>query len=388
MNDISPQIKDITDSFLSSGLNLSIGHVEIITRQEETYQSIYRAVCMENFIHIALDELRKNPDFPTDNSGKSRELKGKNNKNQDIHALVMPATVDDDGPVICVFQSDTPFDKEKIPFLKFFAAMINITDKYSIKDASTIRGNDRYKKDLINMRDMQAKLFPKFNVVRGFQIGSAFLPAELMSGNFIDGFYLDENIYQIVVCDVSGYDAASTFAGAAIRTLIRSEASKKMTPSILIETISMKLKNIIAVVHALIYISVFQLNIKTGKTMISSYGPLMTLFYNKKKNGYANLGTTEVGRLLAKRNFYKDLSLMMEPGDILLYYSNGMINASNEAGKEQYGEGNLYASFMKQKESSSTDLVHTLIESLNDYTNYSPLEADVILIAVKRESQA
>ncbi|PKL37427.1 MAG: hypothetical protein CVV44_13825 [Spirochaetae bacterium HGW-Spirochaetae-1] len=388
MNDISPQIKDITDSFVSSGRRLSIGHVEIITRQEEAYQSIYSATCIENFNPITVDELRKNPDFPTDNSGENRELKGKNSKNQDIHILMIPVTSDDNSSVICVFQSTAPFDKEKLPFLQFFAAMIDITGKYSIKDASTIRGSDRYKKDLINMRDMQAKLFPKFNVVRGFQIGSAFLPAELMSGNFIDGFYLDENIYQVVVCDVSGYDAASTFAGAAIRTLIRSEASKKMTPSVLIETITMKLKNIIAVVHALIYISVFQFNIKTGKTMISSYGPLMTLFYNKKKNGYANLGTTEVGRLLAKRIFYKDLSLMMEPGDILLYYSNGMINASNETGKEQYGESNLYASFMKQKESSSTDLVHTLIESLNDYTNYSPLEADVILIAIKREAQA
>ena len=69
---------------------------------------------------------------------------------------------------------------------------------------------EQYKSQIGNIREMQAKLFPKFSNIPGFDIASAYLPSELMTGNFIDSVYLDNNTYMIVACDVSRYGSSST----------------------------------------------------------------------------------------------------------------------------------------------------------------------------------
>ena len=245
--------------------------------------------------------------------------------------------------------------------------------------------HDKYKKELNNIRDFQAKLFPRFSDVKGFDIASAYLPTDLMSGNFIDGLYLDENTYQITVCDVSKYGATSTFTGAMIRTILRYEATKKITPSLLIETINTKLKNMSSLSNEQIYFTTYQIRLKTGKTVISSYGPLTTFLYNSEKNGHVNLKNTETGKLLAKRIFYNDISLTIGSGDILLYYSNGISNATTENGALKFGESRIGEKIMELKNGTSMDIIHGLIDSLYDFSNYSSGTEDIILICIKKE---
>ncbi len=245
--------------------------------------------------------------------------------------------------------------------------------------------NDKYKKELMKMRDMQAKLFPKFKDVRDLDVGSAFLPADLMSGNFIDAFYIDKNTYQLITCEMIGDNTASIFAGTAIRALVRSETAKKMSPSGIIITITEKLRNIISGVQSQLFLTIFQINTKSGKALISSLGALSLLFYTKAKNSCLDLKKTSIGKSFDTRISFKDISLFLQPGDILLYYSHIINNITNKNGDVVYNDLRLSQNFIEAKETTSLEIVHSIISNLYEYTDYAPLNNDIILLCVKKD---
>jgi len=207
-----------------------------------------------------------------------------------------------------------------------------------------------------------------------------------MSGTFIDGIFLDSTTYQLTACDVSEYGPASSFVGAAIRTIIRSDASQKRIPSAMIESITNKIKNMISgsAGSSNIYLAIYQLNIKTGKVVISSFGNITTLFYTKKRNGLIDLASTETGKLFSNRNFLKDMTINMEQGDSLLYYTRGVKQAKSENSENEYGLERLKAEVKENIESESLEIVHSIIESIYEFTDYAQLNEDIILISMKR----
>lgn len=277
-------------------------------------------------------------------------------------------------------QNSAPFDESDTAVTSFIARVLNIFD--SIFSNDVIESDKKYKEELNKMRTIQAKLFPKFDDVTGLDIGSVFLPVELMSGDFVDAFFLNDTVYQIVACDVTGFDASSNFAGAAIRTLVRSQG--KMVPSVLVQTIISRVSRMIQGIHGLIYLTVLQIDTKTGKCLASSYGDINLIYLSGTKKATASLGKTRIGLELAKRNTMKDLSFTLDVGDMLLYFSHGVVNATSADGRNLYGESRLTTVLREEYDSSAREIVYSITDSMYQFANFEPLSEDVILVAIKR----
>ncbi len=378
-------LEKLTNSFAAAGESLKIGYIEIATGSGEHLTSLYFKSFISGFEIIPLKKLGTQHTFGTENKEETVKLTVPSINEKKVKILISSAVITPEVSGYIIFQSydEIPESSEKV--MLFYTRAFEIINQLSTECKEEKVPADKYKKELVNMRDFQAKLFPRFTDVKGLDIASAYLPADLMSGNFIDGLYLDEDTYQVTVCDVSKYGATSTFTGAMIRTILKYEATKKVTPSLLIETINNRIKGMGSLSNEHIYFSAYQIKLKTGKAVVSSYGPLTTFLYNKKKNGHVNLKNTEAGKLLAKRNFYKDISLTMDPGDILLYYSNGFINAATEDGSKTYGEARIGEKIMQLKDEPAMDIIHNLIESVYDFSNYAAISEDVILICIKKD---
>lgn len=299
-----------------------------------------------------------------------------------IYPLKRPGNIID----TFIFETVSAMNENTETVITYLAGLINGFTQYFEDEKFRIDKSEKYRQEIGNIRDIQVKLFPRFDNIQGMDIRSAFLPAEFMSGTFIDGFFLDDSVYQLSACDVSDYGPASSFVGAAIKTILRSDAPKKMIPSAMLDTIVTKIKNIISGQGGAgnIYLTIYQINIKTGKAVLSSLGNITTLFYTKKRNGMIDLALTESGRLFSNRNFLRDMSINLEEGDTLLYYSRGIIKARSEDAETEYGIGKLKDEMKSNIESGSLEIVHSLIESVYGFTDYAQLDEDVILISMKR----
>jgi serine phosphatase RsbU (regulator of sigma subunit) len=77
--------------------------------------------------------------------------------------------------------------------------------------------------------------------------------------------------------------------------------------------------------------------------------------------------------------------LMLEPGDTLVAYSDGVLECRNTAG-EELGLDRLMASFLETKQQSAQATLMMLLAALQDFANGSPLLDDVSLTLIQRDA--
>ncbi len=362
-----------------------IEYIEFLNGGENN-KSLFKKAYNNDFPYLAYEVLNSNPEFQNRGHDSPVHLELTSKYETKIFCHIYPLRRESKVVDLLLIETKGAISEECEISINFISAVIvNFFNNIFVLDTTT-ENADKYKKELSNIRDIQVKLFPKFDDIKELDIRSAYLPAEFMSGTFIDGIFLDKSTYQLTACDVSEYGQVSSFIGSAIRTIIRNDAQQKKVPSVMINSIMSKIKNMMSGTSGSnnIFLTIYQLNIKTGKVIISSYGNITTLFYTKKRNGLIDLASTETGKLFANRNFIKDMSINLEPGDALLYYTRGVKKAKAENSETEYGLDNLKNEMKSNIESGSLEIVHSIIESIYQFTDYAQIDEDIILIAIKK----
>lgn len=371
--------------FEKSAINSGILYIEALYSEGDSIKTVFKKNYEKDFPYLSYEVLEKNSQYMEKAGGMtnfSLDLTSKYEKKIICETYIHP--VENHGRWLLLFQGTTPADEQRKAISEYLAEILSRISIETVEDKTNAKSAEKYKNELLNIRDLQAKLFPKFDDIEEMDIRSAYLPAEFMSGTFIDGFFVDKSTYTLAACDVSDYGSASSFVGAAIRTILRTENVQKMIPSAMIETVDARLKGIVSGNTLNIYLTVYQINLKTGKVTISSYGNITTLFYTKKRNGIIDLAATDTGRLFNNRGFFRDLSISLEPGDALLYYTRGLTLARKEHSENEFGIERLKNVYRENTGADSLDIVHSIIESVYEFTDYSQMEEDIILISMKR----
>ena len=80
---------------------------------------------------------------------------------------------------------------------------------------------------------------------------------------------------------------------------------------------------------------------------------------------------------------YDSFKIRLDPGDVLLVYSDGVTEASNPA-EDEFGEDRLAGVLRENRERPSNDIVHAVVNDVEAYTAGAPLADDLTLVAVKR----
>ncbi len=76
-------------------------------------------------------------------------------------------------------------------------------------------------------------------------------------------------------------------------------------------------------------------------------------------------------------------NIQLQEGDTLLLYTDGIIEALNPQGTEQFGYDRL-AELMQQNDGSpANELIQKIRQALNDFTQTTMLADDITLIACK-----
>jgi serine phosphatase RsbU (regulator of sigma subunit) len=383
--DTNKIIENILSPFDNLAKQNKIEYMEFLNGGEG-YKSIFKKIYNTEFPYLAYEVLEKNQAFSGRDKDSAAHLELTSKYEHKIFCHIYPVKRLSNVTDILIAESKSALDENIENIISYISDVIVNFLINQEKEKTSSDNSEKYKQEIGNIRDIQAKLFPRFDNIKGMDIRSAYLPAEFMSGTFIDGFFLDNNTYQLSACDVSGYGPASSFVGAAIKTILRSDAPQKMVPSLMIETIVSKIKNMISgqAGSSNIFLTIYQLDLKTGKAKISSLGTITTLFYTKKRSGLIDLAQTEAGKLTSNRNFIRDMSINLEEGDTLLYYTRGVRKAKAEKSETEFGLEKLKEYMKENIESGSLEIVHSIIESIYEFTDYAQLNEDIILISMKR----
>ena len=242
----------------------------------------------------------------------------------------------------------------------------------------------KFEKDLKSAREIQQNIipsgYPAFPEHSEIDLYAILKPAELVGGDLYDYFFIDNEHILFAIGDVSGKGIPASLFMAIASTLIRSN-SKALSSKEIIEGINNELGDRNPNQYFLtLFIGILDIN--TGimdycnaahdyPYILHPDGTVQTL---SKSHGIP-LG-------IYKNKIYKSNTVELQYGDLILFYTDGVIN-SRDSGGTHYGIDKLKSNIQRMTDLSAKEVVTNLLQNIMTYEDESHQSDDISLMALK-----
>jgi len=243
---------------------------------------------------------------------------------------------------------------------------------------------ERYKAEIAKVRKIQAAALPDFTRVGGYDIAYTFLPAEDISGDFFDGFFLDESTYQIVLCDVSGHGMASSYVGNEIRSLFRSVSRPELFPADTLAEVNKLLFMDIAEINYFGTAIVCRFDLLSGDIVFASAGHPPVVVYQEHDESHALYEST--GPLIGffESASFKQVVLHPSQGDCILLYTDGITETISPITGELFGERRLVKYFSDSATLQPREIIQEIIGNVYEFAEFTNQSDDITMICIKK----
>lgn len=244
-------------------------------------------------------------------------------------------------------------------------------------------------KELDMASTIQKNILPKVSSESvHYQMGVKSVPAKTMGGDFYD-YWNHEHISTFVVADVSGKSLPAALfmavSASIIRTIFRTTAIADDKP-----------EDILAKANDLVYensesgmfVTTFLVNYNhdTGEALYASAGHNEQLIFRAASQTFEILGGkgSPLGVIPTKvHGAYRGGAAKLEKDDILILYTDGVVEAINEV-KEEYGMVRFQTVLAKSAKLHPSEIVKRVYREVLEFAGNEPQFDDFTLLIVKR----
>lgn len=266
-----------------------------------------------------------------------------------------------------------------------FGYMKRSLKEYIRELTETTASKERIENELKIAHDIQMsilpKMFPPFPERREFDIYATIKPAKEVGGDFYDFFFIDDEHLCFVIADVSGKGIPASLFMAVTKTLIKAKAAKGSLPSDILSEVNNEL--CIGNDNTM-FVTVFCgiLDIHSGKVFYSNGGHNPPLLVRKDGN-IAFLGTSNGVMLGVLEGFeYKTESLVLEQGDTLFLYTDGVNEAMNSQ-QELFSEQRLMEELIGCQNRSTKNTVELVMGKLSEFSSGADQSDDITILVMR-----
>lgn len=238
----------------------------------------------------------------------------------------------------------------------------------------------RLERELQMAREIQEALLPvALPTLAGYTVAAAWRAAREMAGDFYDVFAVDAAHLGVVIADVSDKGAPAALFMAVARSFIRGHAFMGLSP---VETLSrsndLLVEDAQGGMFVTAYHSVFE---PGGRSMHVNAGHNQPILYRRRQRSLEAL--PRGGRALGwfAGIDLTPLTLHLEAGDLIVYYTDGLTEAENPVG-EFYGEARLMAVIGQRAEGGAEQVAAHILNDVEQFCDGLPLHDDLTLVVV------
>lgn len=232
---------------------------------------------------------------------------------------------------------------------------------------------------------MLPSIFPAFPEREEFDIYATMDPAKEVGGDFYDFFMVDDRHLAIVVADVSGKGVPAALFMVIGKTLIKDHTQ----PGCDLTQVFSDVNNLLCESNSEgLFITAFEgvLDLVTGEFIYVNAGHETP--YICKKNGVFEPHEVESGFVLAgleDMEFFGG-SMMLEPGDKIFQYTDGVPEAIN-VNEELYGEERLTESLRRHSSLSPQELLPAIKADIDSFVGEADQFDDITMLCLTYEKQ-
>ncbi len=240
--------------------------------------------------------------------------------------------------------------------------------------------------DLDAAKELQKSILPEHELsFNGYQLFGVTVPAKVMSGDYFDYlmFGSESDRLGIVVGDAASKGLSAAAEAMYITGAIRMAVNFEIKISALLN----RLNKIISQIFdddrftTLFYGEIS--NDEKGLFLYGNAGHNPPIFYSHEKKQIEYLNTT--GPLLgpAPNSKYKTDSINISVGDVLVIYSDGIVEAA-DTNFDFYEEDKLEKVITENNHLSPKELAYKILDDVNQFSRFGKYTDDKTLVVIKR----
>ena len=256
------------------------------------------------------------------------------------------------------------FNDDHVRTLTTMAAQIAIAIENARLYQAVKRQEQQLERDISMAREVQLRLLPNtLPVHKHAEFAVSFLPARAIGGDLYDFLEYSSDQTAIVLGDVSGKAAPAALFAALVSGIMRSLAQQKPAPAAMLSVLNDTLQE--RKLDSQYVVMLFALWNDENRTLtVANSGAVQPIFCRAGENITVKAEGFPLG--MFHDATYEEFNVATQPGDAIVFVSDGILDAENEKG-EMYGEERL-ASILCGSRDLSAQLIASAI--LADVTGF------------------
>jgi sigma-B regulation protein RsbU (phosphoserine phosphatase) len=280
-----------------------------------------------------------------------------------------------------------PFGPEHFQTFKALAeqSAFSLFDAFLHREATEKR---QIEKDLHVANEVQRILLPSEPpVVEGFDVAGTNLPARYVSGDYFDYIPLDADRCGVVIADVSGKGVPAALMMAMTRTALRLLATDGASPTEVIHRLNAQLYPDIRE-DMFISLAYVVLDRRSGEVRLVRAGHDAPLVYHAADRSVTKVSPPGMAVGIdsggAFNRVTNEFSLVLEPGDCLILYTDGVSEAQDRNGDE-FGLEAMIRSVQASASEGAAGIVQRVTSDVKAFIGDQPPHDDITLITILKK---
>jgi len=205
----------------------------------------------------------------------------------------------------------------------------------------------RMKQELEYAREIQLSMLPREAPrADGLDVAALSLPATEVGGDYYDYFQLGDGRLAIVIGDVTGHGVASGLVLSGVRSSLNLLSDELVRPAEVLDRLNRMLKRT-STPRMLMTLGVAVLDRSRGEVTVASAGHPPALLVKRRRGRVVEVGRGAFPLGAMETADYASETADLEPGDVLLLYSDGLVEAVDASGFE-YGYPRLSEHLLRE----------------------------------------
>ena len=262
------------------------------------------------------------------------------------------------------------------------------TDRLGRLIASRVARMNRIRADLEVARNVQARFLPsRTPEVRGLDYYGECQPAGDVVGDFYDFIPLGQHALAVSIGDVSGKGVSAAIMMSALQTSLRGMTCDGSGDAAdVVRTLN---RTVCDICPDNFFATLFYAHVDSRSRCLRyvSAGHPAALIVRSEGNRVERLESTGAVLGLTGRSIYTQRSVLLEPGDLLVAFTDGVAEAMDERGGEWRDDGVL-AAVRRHPGARASEVVRRIRDAVERFTCHTGQTDDRTVLAVRFKGTA
>lgn len=265
-----------------------------------------------------------------------------------------------------------------------FSFMQQELGNYVVNLKETTVAKEKIESELRIAKEIQLSMiphiFPPFPDLPQIDVFAVLKSAKEVGGDLYDFFVMDGNKFCFAIGDVSGKGVPASLFMAVTRTLVRSISDKEHSPSVIVESLNRSIsQNNDSNMFVTFFLGI--LDLSTGILKYTNAGHNPPVIINKNKGAVMFEKTKFIPVGLFEDFNYGESSLMLEPGDKIFLYTDGVSEAEN-SDNLLFGDQTIVDIINMNLNASPRELIGKMEESIAAHVKDFSQSDDITMMTI------